>query len=59
MLERTAWRGRTGVDQASGKGVDRERVEKAVALSTDKYCGVHGTLTPQVKVTWHVEIVQG
>jgi uncharacterized OsmC-like protein len=38
--------------------VDRARLERAVQLSTDKYCGVHGTLAPAVHITWAVEVVQ-
>ena len=38
--------------------MDRERLVKAVALSTEKYCGVHGTLAPAVKITWDVDVVQ-
>ena len=43
--------------QAKGQGLNQTAVEKAVALSVEKYCGVHATLAPQVKITWAVEIL--
>jgi len=43
--------------QATGQGLNQTTVEKAVALSVEKYCGVHATLAPQVKITWAVEIL--
>jgi uncharacterized OsmC-like protein len=43
---------------ASGKQLDSNKVEQAVQLSTEKYCGVHATLVPGVAkgITWNVEI---
>ncbi|KAJ3324040.1 hypothetical protein HDU76_013498 [Blyttiomyces sp. JEL0837] len=43
-----------------GENLDMKKVEKAVELSIEKYCGVHGTLHDGVKnMTWGVEIVDG
>ncbi|KAI9364494.1 OsmC/Ohr family [Zopfochytrium polystomum] len=40
----------------TGKGLDRAKVERAVELSLEKYCGVHGTLAAGVKhLTWGAE----
>jgi len=50
-------RGGRSDGQAKGQGLDQTAVEKAVALSVEKYCGVHATLAPQVKITWAVEIM--
>ena len=43
---------------ATGKGLDRSKVENAVILSTEKYCGVHAALLPGIKngITFGVEI---
>ncbi|HST58487.1 MAG TPA: hypothetical protein VLK84_07365, partial [Longimicrobium sp.] len=34
----------------------REHVERAVQLSFDKYCSVAGSLAPDTKITWDVEL---
>ncbi|MBL8967823.1 MAG: OsmC family protein [Spirochaetaceae bacterium] len=39
----------------SADGLDPEKVEKAVALSQEKYCGVSATLRDSVRLAWRVE----
>jgi putative redox protein len=34
----------------------REHVERAVQLSFDKYCSVSGSLAPDIRVDWEIEI---
>jgi len=34
----------------------REHVERAVQLSFDKYCSVAGSLAPDVRITWEIEL---
>lgn len=36
-------------------GLDPEKVEKAVALSQERYCGVSATLRDSVRLAWRVE----
>lgn len=36
--------------------VDATKLERAISLSTEKYCGVHGTLSGVAKITWDFEI---
>lgn len=40
---------------AQGK-VEADKLERAISLSTEKYCGVHGTLSGVAKITWDYEI---
>ncbi len=40
-------------------GLDHAKVEKAVALSQDKYCGVSATLKDAVDLRWRIEYVEG
>jgi len=40
----------------AGKGVTKEQVEYALALSMEKYCGVHGTLHNAVDITWEADV---
>ena len=42
---------------ASGEGVTREKVERAVKLSHDKYCTLSNSLTEKCEQTTSVEIV--
>ena len=41
-----------------GRGVSEQAVQKAVELSSDKYCGVAATVKPtaEVAVTWEVQV---
>jgi len=45
--------------QAVGKGLDVERVRKAIALSEEKYCSVYATLRDAIEITHDVEVVEG
>lgn len=44
--------------QATGKNLEKQKVEQAIDLSMEKYCGVHGTVAPGVKkgITFNVEL---
>ncbi len=44
------------VHRVRGRGIDRAAVEDAVRLSDTKYCSVHGTLAPGVRLSSRVEI---
>jgi putative redox protein len=44
--------------QAVGRGLDVERVRKAIALSEEKYCSVYVTLRDAVEITNEVEVVE-
>lgn len=46
------------VYEIKGKNIDKEKVEKAVALSTEKYCGVYATLKAGVKLTHEIRIIE-
>jgi len=41
----------------TGKDLDPEKLQKAVDLSSDKYCGVGATLKDSVRLTYEVQIV--
>ncbi|MCB9640562.1 MAG: OsmC family protein [Myxococcales bacterium] len=41
----------------TGTGLDNDKIERAIALSTEKYCGVHGTLVKSAEIT-HAFTVQ-
>ncbi len=43
----------------TGAGLDPHKVERAIALSVEKYCGVHATLSGVVKLTHDFEIRAG
>ncbi len=43
---------------AKGKDIDLAQLQRAADLSTEKYCGVHATLSGIAKITHTVEIVQ-
>ncbi|MBP6178205.1 MAG: OsmC family protein [Anaerolineales bacterium] len=45
--------------QAVGKGLDVERVRKAIMLSEEKYCSVYATLRDAIEITHDVEVVEG
>jgi putative redox protein len=35
----------------TGDGLDTEKIERAISLSIEKYCGVHGTLRESAEIT--------
>ena len=43
----------------TGKGLERAKVERAVALSAEKYCSATAMLLPTVDIQHEVEIVEG
>lgn len=45
--------------QAVGKGLDTEKVRKAIKLSEEKYCSVYATLRDAIEITLEVEVVEG
>ena len=42
-----------------GEGIKRDKVEKAINLSQDRYCGVSIMLKKHCPITWELEIVSG
>ena len=44
------------VHRVRGRGLPRAAVEEAVRLSEEKYCSVHATIAPGVKLTSRVEV---
>jgi uncharacterized OsmC-like protein len=42
-----------------GKGITEKKMERAVALSKDKYCSVYHTLRKDLKHTVRYEITEG
>ncbi|KAI8851197.1 OsmC/Ohr family [Chytridium lagenaria] len=44
--------------EVSGSNLDPVKVQRAVDLSIEKYCGVHASLTHGVPVTWGSEVVE-
>ena len=42
--------------QFTGKDLDAEKLQKAVDMSQDKYCGVAATLKDTVKLTYEISI---
>jgi putative redox protein len=45
------------VFEVHGNGVDRKAVERAVQLSTERYCSVQATLTEAPVITSRIDIV--
>ena len=45
--------------QAVGKGLDVEKVDKAIQLSEEKYCSVYATLRDVIEITHTVEVLEG
>jgi len=43
--------------KAKGNGITKEKVEKAVALSIERHCGVHATLKQSVQIHTEVQIM--
>ena len=44
--------------QAIGKGIDPEKVCKAIQISEEKYCSVYVTLRDALEITHDVEVVE-
>lgn len=44
--------------QAIGKGLDPEKVGKAILLSAEKYCSVYNTLKDAVEITHDFEVIE-
>lgn len=44
--------------EAIGKGLDPEKVKKAIQLSEEKYCAVYVTLRDVIEITHDVEVVE-
>jgi putative redox protein len=42
--------------EVTGKNIDREKVEKAVVLSKEKYCSVSATLKDSVDIDYIIEV---
>ena len=40
----------------TGRGLDPQKVERAIALSVEKYCGAHATLSGVAKITHDFEL---
>lgn len=45
--------------QAVGRGIDVEKLRKAVQISEEKYCSVYATLKDAIEITHEVEVVEG
>lgn len=45
--------------QAIGRGLDPEKVKKAIYLSEEKYCSVYATLKDVIDITHEVDVVEG
>jgi len=44
--------------QAVGKGIDPEKLRKAILLSEEKYCSVYNTLKDVVEITHDSEVIE-
>jgi len=44
--------------QAVGKGIDPEKLRKAILLSEEKYCSVYATLKGAIEITHDSEVVE-
>ena len=44
--------------QAVGKGIDSEKLGKAIQISEEKYCSVYATLKDAVEITHDFEVVE-
>jgi len=44
--------------QAIGKGIDPEKVGKAIQISEEKYCSVYATLRDAIAITHDFEVVE-
>ncbi|MCX6287628.1 MAG: OsmC family protein [Bacteroidetes bacterium] len=41
-----------------GKNLPMEKLQKAISLSQDKYCGVSATLKKALPITWEIKILE-
>jgi putative redox protein len=44
--------------QAVGKGIDPEKLSKAIQISEEKYCSVYATLKDAIEITHDFEVVE-
>ena len=44
--------------QAGGKGIDPEKLRKAIQISEEKYCSVYATLKDAIEITHEVEVIE-
>jgi putative redox protein len=44
--------------QALGKGIDREKLGKAIQISEEKYCSVYATLKDALEITHEYEVLE-
>ena len=44
--------------QAIGKGIDPEKLRKAIQISEEKYCSVYATLKDAIEITHDLEVVE-
>ncbi len=44
--------------QVTGKGIDPDKVRKAIQLSEEKYCSVYNTLKDAIEITNDFEIIE-
>ena len=44
--------------QAVGKGIDSEKLGKAIQISEEKYCSVYATLKDAIEITHDYEVVE-
>lgn len=42
-----------------GENIEKEKVNKAVNLSLNKYCSVSNNLKPKTKINYNIEIIKG
>jgi putative redox protein len=42
----------------TGKDIDKEKVEKAVQLSQEKYCGVSAMLRCMTEITFEIQVIE-
>lgn len=43
---------------AVGKGIDAEKLGKAIRISEEKYCSVYATLKDAIEITHEYEVVE-
>ena len=44
--------------EAVGKGIDPEKLRKAIQISEEKYCSVYATLKDAIEITHDVEVME-
>jgi putative redox protein len=44
---------------AAGQGLNNEKLERAIALGLEKYCGAYATLAGVASITWDYEVTDG